>query len=325
MKILVTGARGFIGSHLCRHLMSGGHEVHGISREAHPKASGGLRWWQGDVADEKMVSEIVGSIRPQIIFHLAGRVTGSRDPREIRPIFEANLASSVNIMTSALHYGCARVVLAGSSEEPVGDADAVPCSPYAAAKVAATSYARMFRALFHQEVVVPRIFMVYGPGQWDVQKLVPYTILSLLGGQSPKLSSGNRLVDWIYIDDVVDGLQRTAFSPSLPAITFDLGSGVLVPIREIVEQITELIGNGVRPEFGAIPERRFEPQRAADTNFAEDALGWKPRTSLREGLAKTIEWYRSATHLGPLVASIVWAISGFFAELAGPPHVAWLS
>lgn len=311
MTILVTGASGFIGGHLCRHLMSGGHEVHGISREAHPKASGGLRWWRGDIADEKVVSEIVGSIRPQVIFHLAGRVTGSRDPREVGPIFQANLAGSVNIMTSALHRGCERVVLAGSSEEPVADPDAVPCSPYAAAKVAATSYARMFRVLFHQQVVVPRIFMVYGPGQRDVQKLVPYTILSLLRGESPKLSSGSRLVDWIYIDDIVDGLQRTAFSPGLQTVTFDLGSGVLVPVREIVEQIAELIGNGTRPEFGAIPDRRFEPQRAADTSFAKDALGWTPRTFLREGLAKTIEWYRRATHLGPLVASIVWAISGF--------------
>lgn len=325
MTILVTGASGFIGSHLCRRLVSDGHEVHSVSRETHPNENG-LRWWQGDLADEKVVSKIVGRVRPQMIFHLASRVTGSRDPREVSSTFQANLASSVNIMTSALYSGCERVVLAGSSEEPAPDQDAAPCSPYAAAKIAATNYARMFRSVFHEQVVVPRIFMAYGPGQRDVQKLVPYTILSMMRGETPKLSSGRRLVDWIYIDDVIDGLYRAGFSASLPATAFDLGSGELVSIREVVEQIASFIANGVRPEFGARPDRRFEPERAADTSFAEEALGWKPRTSLREGLAQTIEWYRSATKLDGLwLASMVWVICGSYAELLRCQEVAWLA
>jgi nucleoside-diphosphate-sugar epimerase len=119
----------------------------------------------------------------------------------------------------------------------------------------------------------------------------------MLRGERPKLTSGRRLVDWIYIDDVVEGLMRAAFEAETGEFTFDLGSGSLVSIRSIVEQIAEIIGNGAEPDFGALPERPFEHERPADTRFLERAFCWKPATSLREGLQRTVVWFKSSLAL----------------------------
>jgi len=298
--VLVTGASGFIGSHLCRRLIAEGYIVHATSRNPRYSQDDTIRWRRVDLGKYDAVCALLGTIRPQIVFHLASRVTGSRELGEVIPIFHDSLASSVNILTSSINAGCKRIVLAGSSEEPAVLDNANPCSPYAVAKWSSTAYATLFRSLFHASVVVPRIFMTYGPGQADVQKVVPYTIISMLRGERPKLSSGKRMVDWIFVDEVVEGLIKAALAPQVEQLTFDLGSGSLVSIGAVVEQIAELIGNGVKPNFGALPDRPFETERAADVRFMEMAFHWKPSKVLRDGLKETIDWYRGELSRGVL-------------------------
>src|SRR5271155_2900674 len=99
----------------------------------------------------------------------------------------------------------------------------------------------MFSALYQTQVVVAKIFMVYGPGQSDHTKLIPYVTTSLLRGEAPKLSSGVRSVDWIYVDDVVEGLIRCAEAPGIDGRTIELGSGKMASIREVVQQLSELV------------------------------------------------------------------------------------
>jgi len=137
-----------------------------------------------------------------------------------------------------------------------------------------------------------RIFMTYGPNQKDLQKLVPFVVRQLLRGESPRLSSGRRRADWIYIDDVVEGLLRAAVTPGIEGCAFDLGSGSLVAVRGIVDQIVEIMGTSVEPAFGALPDRPFEQERPADTTFLSNKLGYQPRTSLKCGLETTVAWYR---------------------------------
>jgi UDP-glucose 4-epimerase len=139
--------------------------------------------------------------------------------------------------------------------------------------------------------------MTYGPGQ-NERKLVPHVILSLLNDQAPKLSSGNQLIDWIYIDDVIDGFLAAAEAQEVEGETIDLGSGSLISIREVVEQISALVGARIAPQFHAVPDRPGEPVRVADMHAASVKLGWQPRTSLRAGLAQTIRWYRSEFNVG---------------------------
>lgn len=114
----------------------------------------------------------------------------------------------------------------------------------------------------------------------------------LLRGESPKLTNGQRQVDWIYVDDVVEGLLATAQVPDLEGCTVDLGSGTLVPIHAVVQQIVKLVGSQVEPLFGALPDRPREQVRVADTAYTHAKLGWKPATSLEDGLERTVDWYR---------------------------------
>jgi len=291
--VLVTGGSGFIGAHLCERLMVCNAEVHVVSREPRSPKDGYLRWWHADLKDISAVREVVQNVRPQIIFHLASHVSGARELNLVVPTFYQNLASTVHLLTVATEVGCERIVLACSSEEPQKwDDSTSPCSPYAAAKWASSTYGRMFSQLYQTPVVMPRIFMTYGPNQKDLQKLVPFVLCKLLRGEAPRLSSGRRRADWIYIDDVVEGLLRAAVVPGLEGAAFDLGSGSLTSVREIVEQIVGIVGGPVEPVFNALPDRPFEQERAADTRFLQNKLGYKPLTSVKQGLKETVAWYR---------------------------------
>ena len=165
-------------------------------------------------------------IRPDVIFHLASHVKGAPNLEHVLPTFRSNLQSTVNLLTLAAEKGCKRMVITGSLAEPEPEnGELFPSAPYAAAKWASSGYARMFHALYKLPVVIARVFMVYGPAQQDLTKLIPYVTLSLLRGEKPKISSGGRPVDWIYVSDVVDGFMALAEAPGIDGGTFEIGSG----------------------------------------------------------------------------------------------------
>jgi len=157
----------------------------------------------------------------------------------------------------------------------------------------------MFHELYQTPVVTTRPFMAYGPRQRP-HKLIPHVILSLLKGQSPELSSGQRPVDWVYVDDAIDGMIKAAEAPGVEGRSFDLGSGELISIRSVVERIAKIVGPGpdAQPQFGALPDRPMERVRVADLSLASELLGWKPMTSIDEGLRKTVAWYREEAARG---------------------------
>lgn len=292
-RVLVTGASGFIGAHLIRSLARSGARVHGVARKDPGMPRETMEWHRGDLGDPDFVRDVIQACHPEIVFHLASHVSGSRGLEAVFPTLRGNLVSTVNVLQEMTREGCHRVVLAGSMEEPDSEGAApLPGSPYAAAKWAASGYARMFHALYETPVALARIFMVYGPGQWDDGKLVPYVIRSLLRGNPPQIGSGVRPVDWIYVDDVVAGLLAMGAGRGPLARSVDLGTGVLTTVREVVEQIEGLMGMEGEARFGTRPDRPLEQVRKADVAASEAALGWRPAVSLREGLEKTIEWCR---------------------------------
>jgi nucleoside-diphosphate-sugar epimerase len=152
----------------------------------------------------------------------------------------------------------------------------------------------MFHALYHLPAVIARVFMVYGPGQRDHTKLIPYVLGRVRRNEPPEITSGRRLIDWIYVDDVALGLARMAIAPDIDGRTIDLGSGTLVSTADLVEKICDLMGGKVRPVFGAIPDRPMEPMRKAQTEETLRLLNWRPETGLVEGLRRTIDWYQRA-------------------------------
>lgn len=296
-RVLVTGASGFIGGRLASSLVTRGVEVHGVARPGREgELPPGVLPAIAELTDPAAVLALVRSVRPETVFHLAARVTGDRRLASAGSIVLDNLAQVVHLATALSDAGCGRLVLAGSMEEPgAGEpATAVPGSPYAASKWAATGFVRMAHALYGLPVVVARLFMVYGPGQKDTSKLVPHVITALLAGESPALSSGLREVDWIHVDDVVDGLLAIAEASGVEGESLDLGSGRLVTIRRIVERIAERIASPGAPRFGALPDRPLERPVVADVARTRSRTGWYPRIDLEEGLRVTVEAYRRA-------------------------------
>jgi nucleoside-diphosphate-sugar epimerase len=289
-KALLTGASGFIGSALARRLIDIGVNVVGTARNKRESLAEEVSWYFGDLANAAFVQQVFAAERPDVVFHLASFASSNRSRDVVLEAFHSNLASTVNLLVAADAMGCQRVILTGSFEEPEPGNLSAPVSPYAAAKCAAASYAQMFHALYHTPVVTARLFMVYGPGRQDMGKLIPYVIRSFHMKCPPELSSGVRQVDWIFVDDVVSAFLHLATAKSVEGRTFDVGSGRLVTIRDVVEEIQSLMKPVVVPRWGALPDRPLERVRVANIGLTERHTGWHPKSSLREGLQKTIDW-----------------------------------
>jgi UDP-glucose 4-epimerase len=288
---LVSGAAGFIGSNLCRALLARGARVHGAGRRSASGLGADVEYSAVDLADDAAAGELIRAVKPDFVFHLASHVWGAPDLKHVLPTFRSNLQTTVNLLTAATEVGCERMVVTGSLVEPEAATERIPSSPYAAAKWASSDYSRMCHALYGLPVVIARVFMVYGPAQQDETKLVPYTIRSLARGEAPEITSGRRQIDWVYVDDVVDGLIALALAPGVEGDTVDLGSGLLITTAELVEMICSLMKSAVRPRFGALADRPLEPVRVARVADTTALTGWAPRVSLKQGLARTIAWY----------------------------------
>ena len=183
---------GFIGQHLCRRLRSEGHLVHATSRHPHASEERGLIWHQADLADLAVSRRLFATLKPDVVFHLAGAVGANPDLALVLPAFQSLLTSTINVLVAATEARCRRIVLTGSLTEPASRGDgATPHSPYAAAKWSASGYGRMFHSLYEAPVVILRPFMTFGPGQ-AAAKLIPSVTLSLLRGERPRLQAVRR-------------------------------------------------------------------------------------------------------------------------------------
>ncbi len=291
-RVLVTGATGFIGGHVVELLHRSGAEVHAVNRRPDPSVSFDtpVRWHHADLTDAEATARAVEAAAPAHIVHLASLVKGARDPELLLPMFQANVASTVHLLEAARAAAVPRVLLAGSLEEP-GPGEA-PSSPYALSKAASHLYGDHYRASAGIEVVNLQIFMVYGPATPDGTKLVPYVTNQLLDGRAPELSSGSRLVDWVYVGDVAEGVARCCLVDPAPSAPVPLGTGVLHSIRDVVETLVEVTGSPAEPHFGSMADRSDEVVRAAAVEQTRAQLGWAPSTGLVDGLTSTVAWYR---------------------------------
>lgn len=288
-NILVIGATGFIGSHLASALALGGSNVVCASRNVRNHqnlTTANMVWDECDASKRTEVERIINRYAPRIIYHLTSDSKGGQDIDLIPDSLQNDVMATANILLESAKYGGIHVVMAGSFEEP-GKDDKFPCSPYAAAKAACTSYARMISSLSGLEVSILRLMMVYGPRQKDY-KVLPYVINKLQNGQLAELGSGHRALDWVYIDDVVDAFIRAGSLPWISADPVDIGTGSLMRLRDCIETIGELMGRSDLLRFGAIENRTREREASADTELAKVRLGWQAKTHFRNGIQATI-------------------------------------
>lgn len=298
LRVLITGASGFIGSPLAQELRRRAADVHGVSRSKRHSRDGSVTWWQADLTNSDATRDVLARIRPDVVYHLSSLADGGLDVRLVLPTFQSDTVATVNVLAAAATARIRRLILAGSLEEP--SAGEAASSPYAAAKAASRVYGTMFHALYGMPVVWARIFMTYGPGQPD-WKLIPYCTRAFLQGVSPRIASPDRQVDWIHVEDVVQGLVSVGQTPGIDGETFDLGSGQLVPIADVVRQIQSRVNPAVPWECDrAVAPAK--PVRCADVGATHARLAWRPRLALETGLERTITLLVAGTAAGSCAA-----------------------
>ncbi|MCL4368410.1 MAG: SDR family NAD(P)-dependent oxidoreductase [Actinobacteria bacterium] len=288
-KVLVTGANGFVGRHLVAALLALGAQV-AVTTRTPGEAQTGLREVPADIRVAEDVERVVSSIQPDIVFQLAGVVDTRHDLSLVHATLATNVLGTVNLMVALTGTSCGRIVVTGSSEE-ITAASGSPDSPYAASKVAATAYVGMFASVYALPTVLVRPFLTYGPGQ-QPHKLIPYATLELLAHRDPVIRSGARVCDFIYVDDLVRGLLYASIDDHAVGRMVELGTGVGTTINDAVTMIADLIGGTGQPTGDPADSTAREPAHVASLSAGMRPQGWTPSWTLRDGLGRTIDWYR---------------------------------
>ncbi|WP_119729047.1 NAD-dependent epimerase/dehydratase family protein [Thermomonospora amylolytica] len=301
MLVLVTGAAGFIGSHLVDRLLADGHEVIGVDDLSSGRnVPAGADFHRLDVCDPGLV-ELAARRRPEVVCHLAAQVSVRSSVADPRHDARVNVLGTVNVLEAARVAGSRKVVFASScavygvpDKLPVPpDAELRPASPYASSKVAGEIYLQTYKALHGLDFTTLVLANVYGPRQVPEGEAGVVSIFTdgLLHGTPTKVyGDGGNTRDYVYVLDVVEAFAL-ACGERGGGCRLNVGTGVQTTDRELHTLVAEAAGAPDRP--GAAPARLGDLRAmAVDPVPTAEVLDWRPRTALREGLAATVEWAR---------------------------------
>ncbi len=308
-SVLVTGAGGFIGSHLVEALAGAGARVRAFVRYNSRRDWGLLSRLSaetlakvtvipGDLRDLPAVLEATRGVSH--VFHLGALIAIPYSYQNPGEVVETNVMGTLNVLLAGREAGVRRIVHTSTSEV-YGTALQVPIaedhplqgqSPYSASKIGADKIAESFYRSYDLPVVTLRPFNTYGPRQ-SMRAVIPTIITQALSGDRVRLGNLEARRDLTYVSDTVAGFLAIAAAPEVAGETFNLGTGSEVSIRELAETIFELLGR--RPHIEVDPTRlrpeKSEVQRLlADNAWAAQRLEWSPQVGLREGLQRTIDW-----------------------------------
>jgi len=306
-SVLVTGAGGFIGSHLAEELARLGARTRALVRYN----SSGLWGWldssplkdeievvQGDVRDYESVRRAINGV--DVIFHLAALIGIPYSYQAPRSYVQTNVEGALNVLQAALDAGGTRVIHTSTSEVygtarnvPIGEDHPLQAqSPYSASKIAADKMAEAFHVSFGLPVVVLRPFNTYGPRQ-SARAVIPTIISQVLQGSTVRLGNLEPTRDFNYVDDTVQGFILAAESPAAVGEVINVGSGSEISIGDLARLIGSLVGSEARivaEDQRVRPEGSEVERLCADNRKARRLLGWESAVPLEEGLKRTIEW-----------------------------------
>jgi NAD dependent epimerase/dehydratase len=317
-KTLITGAAGFIGSHLAETLLKDRAHVTALVRYT----SSGKAGWLDHLppALRKRLKVVYGDIRdPDIckmaidgsdfVFHLAAQIAIPYSYIAPRDFFNVNVLGTANMLQAAREAGV-RKFLHVSTSEVYGSAQYVPIdenhpqvaqSPYSASKIAADKIAESFHLSFDFPVVTVRPFNCFGPRQ-SARAVVPTIVLQALRGRTVKLGNVDTRRDMNYVTDIVSGMIAACFGAGSSGLTLNLATGEDYTIRDMVGIVSDILGKNliIKTEKRRKRPRKSEVQRlVGDSNLAQKIIGYGPSLTLKAGLKKTISFFEKNLNLYP--------------------------
>jgi CDP-glucose 4,6-dehydratase len=326
-RALVSGAHGFVGSHLARALLEGGCDVRVLDRPAPRLADvggerrsgldllgirGEVELVEADLRDaEAVAAAVAGS---DSVFHLAAQTIVGVAHDSPLETFEVNVQGAWNVFEACRVHAVEHIVFA-SSDKAYGSSPELPyredfplraAYPYDASKAAADTIARSYATAFGLPLAVTRFANVYGGGDLNFSRLIPETAIALLDGRAPVIrSDGSPERDFLHVDDAVSAYLAIAGALDDGAVgeAFNAGGERPHSVREVVEMIAAAAGTGIEPDF----QGQGNPDGEIDRQFVDSAklrelTGWRPRVALEDGLKATLEWYREHPEARPASA-----------------------
>ncbi len=311
-RVLVTGATGIVGSHLCKALLDRGAYVVAFVRDDDPRSllySAGLvrrcSVVRGELQRIEDCTRAINSHDAEVVFHLGAQTlvgTGLRDPLET---FESNLRGSYNLLEAARRLpNLVRAFVVASSDKAYGDSAVLPYTedmplagrhPYDVSKSCTDLLATAYAETYGLPTTIARCGNIFGPGDLNWSRIVPGTIRSLLRNERPVLrSTGANIRDYIYVADVVDAylvLAEAIDRPDVRGQAFNFSPGTRINVLEITRAISHLMESRLEPVVLGTATHEILDQ-TLNSGKARELLEWRPRWTLEAGLRETIPWYR---------------------------------
>ncbi len=303
-RVLLTGATGFVGANLTRHLLLDGHDISLLVRPGHQTwriedIRSHIQLHQVDMRDVGSLEKVVADIRPEWIFHLAASGAYSWQT-DIQQMIATNIVSTANLLQVCQRHGFEAFVNAGSSSEygykdhaPSEDEWLEPNSYYAVTKASATLLCRHTARNKNLHIPTLRLYSVYGPFE-DPQRLMPSVVVNGVDGKLPPLANPDIARDFVYTSDVNNAFFLAASVPDQePGAVYNVGTGVQTSLREVIDIARKVMNISTEPDWGSMADRKWDTNIwVADNSTIRRALGWNPKITLEDGLQSMVDWFK---------------------------------
>lgn len=313
MNVLVTGAAGFIGSHLCEKLIDCGHFVIGVDNfdDFYPlrfkilniqnlKENKNFQFYQSDIRDQETLVNIFSATNVDVVIHLAAKAGVRPSIESIAEYYDVNINGTINLLEAMKKFGISRMIFASSSsvygnneKVPFSETDRVdnPISPYASTKKSGELLCYVYYHLYQFDITCLRFFTVYGPRQRPDLAIHKFTKLIGEDKPIPFYGDGSTSRDYTYIEDIVEGI-RCALERLSGYNIYNLGESKIITLKYLVETISRTLGKS--PILNTLPLQQGDVNRTfADISKAKSELGYNPKYDFETGIQRFIDWFRN--------------------------------
>lgn len=303
MRILVTGGAGFIGSHITDRLVLEGHSVSiidNLSTGKEDNLNKEAKFYKMDIVNPR-IERIFKKERPELICHLAAQMDVRRSVAD--PLYDAqtNILGMLNLLENAVRYGTRKVIFASTGGAVYGeeaplptseDHPPQPLSPYGISKLTGEHYLFFYKQTYGLNYIVLRFANVYGPRQdpFGEAGVVAIFTQKMLRNEQPVINgNGMQTRDYVYVEDVVDAVTASVYSEATDI--FNVGTGIETSVNELFNLLKDINGNNLKEVHG--PAKKGEQARSClSCDKIKKTLEWEPGTPIKEGLARTVDFFR---------------------------------